>query len=102
MLYMILIPMLVFFFLKDREQILDWLGGFLPKREVAFEPLPAPSRELFENLLAGSERPVSTTMVVVRMLSRLLRDNQSHSRTSSRDLTYLDLPPPVKDQALMA
>ena len=29
MIYMILIPMLVFFFLKDREQILDWIGGFL-------------------------------------------------------------------------
>ena len=30
MVYMILIPMLVFFFLKDREKILEWLGGFLP------------------------------------------------------------------------
>ena len=29
--YMILIPILVFFFLKDRQLILDWLGGFLPK-----------------------------------------------------------------------
>ena len=28
--YLVLIPMLVFFFLKDREKILDWLGGFLP------------------------------------------------------------------------
>lgn len=30
MIYMILIPMMVFFFLKDREQILEWLGAFLP------------------------------------------------------------------------
>ncbi|MAT91692.1 MAG: AI-2E family transporter [Halioglobus sp.] len=30
--YMILIPMLVFFFLKDRKQILQWLGSFLPQR----------------------------------------------------------------------
>ena len=29
-LYMILIPILVFFFLKDRQKILDWLGNFLP------------------------------------------------------------------------
>jgi len=28
--YMILIPMLVFFFLKDKQQLLDWAGGFLP------------------------------------------------------------------------
>ena len=31
MVYMILIPLLVFFFLKDREQIFDWLGRFLPE-----------------------------------------------------------------------
>jgi putative permease len=30
MVYIILIPLLVFFFLKDRQQILDWLGSFLP------------------------------------------------------------------------
>ncbi len=30
MVYMILIPILVFFFLKDRQKILDWLGTFLP------------------------------------------------------------------------
>ena len=30
MVYMVLIPILVFFFLKDRQLILDWMGGFLP------------------------------------------------------------------------
>ena len=30
MVYMILIPMLVFFFLKDRQKIIDWIGSFLP------------------------------------------------------------------------
>lgn len=30
MVYAILIPVLVFFFLKDRDQILNWLGNFLP------------------------------------------------------------------------
>ena len=30
MVYMVLIPILVFFFLKDRQQILEWLGRFLP------------------------------------------------------------------------
>ncbi len=50
------------------------LGGYLPRREVACERLRAPSLELFAKLLEGSERPLSTTMAVVRMLSRLLRD----------------------------
>lgn len=30
MMYLVLIPLLVFFFLKDRQQILDWLARFLP------------------------------------------------------------------------
>jgi putative permease len=30
MIYAILVPLLVFFFLKDRDQILGWLGAFLP------------------------------------------------------------------------
>jgi pyruvate dehydrogenase E1 component len=50
------------------------LGGYLPRREVACERLRAPDLGLFANLLEGSERPLSTTMAVVRMLSRLLRD----------------------------
>jgi putative permease len=29
--YIILVPLLVFFFIKDREQLLAWLGGFLPR-----------------------------------------------------------------------
>ena len=30
MIYAILVPLLVFFFLKDRDQILGWMGAFLP------------------------------------------------------------------------
>lgn len=30
LIYLILVPLLVFFLLKDRELILSWLGGFLP------------------------------------------------------------------------
>ncbi|KJS29939.1 MAG: permase [Desulfatitalea sp. BRH_c12] len=29
--YLIIVPMLVFFFLKDKDKILTWLTGFLPK-----------------------------------------------------------------------
>ncbi len=31
MLYMVLIPILVFFLLKDREQLMAWVGSFLPR-----------------------------------------------------------------------
>lgn len=34
--YLILVPLLVFFFLKDKRRLLDWLSGYLPrKRELA-------------------------------------------------------------------
>jgi len=33
--YLVLVPLLVFFFLKDRQKLLNWLAGFLPpKRSV--------------------------------------------------------------------
>ena len=31
LIYLILVPLLVFFFLKDREKILTWFGAFLPE-----------------------------------------------------------------------
>lgn len=51
------------------------LGGYLPSRRETFEPLAIPSVELFEEFFNGTDgRPVSTTMVYVRILSKLLRD----------------------------
>ncbi len=32
LIYLVLVPMLVFFFLKDRELLLQWLLGFLPRQ----------------------------------------------------------------------
>lgn len=51
------------------------LGGYLPARTVNCEALPIPPVELFADPAKGSgERAVSTTMIVVRLLSKLLRD----------------------------
>ncbi len=53
------------------------LGGYMPARRndaPALDPLP---EELFEEFFKGTEgRKVSTTMVFVRLLSKLLRDKQ--------------------------
>ena len=36
--YLVLVPVLVFFFLKDKEQLVNWVAGFLPKeRQAAIE-----------------------------------------------------------------
>jgi pyruvate dehydrogenase E1 component len=51
------------------------LGGFLPVRRVRCEPLKTPAEELFSEFNAGTgSREVSTTMVIVRILAKLLRD----------------------------
>jgi putative permease len=51
--YMILIPILVFFFLKDREQILDWLAGFLPKERPLLNRLWGEMNLQFANYARG-------------------------------------------------
>lgn len=35
--YAILVPLMVFFFLKDKQTILDWVGGFLPRERQLVE-----------------------------------------------------------------
>ncbi len=53
------------------------LGGYLPARRSAAEPLQVPALESFKALLEGSgEREMSTTMVFVRFLTTLIRDKQ--------------------------
>jgi pyruvate dehydrogenase E1 component len=51
------------------------LGGSVPQRQVRVEPLKAGLDAVFDEFLKGTEgRKASTTMVFVRMLSKLLRD----------------------------
>ncbi len=51
------------------------LGGFVPQRNVEVEPLATPDESLFEEFYKGTEgREVSTTMVFVTILRKLLRD----------------------------
>ena len=53
------------------------LGGSLPRRVFRHKPLPVPGEDLVEEFYAGTEgRQVSTTMVFVRLLGKLLRDPQ--------------------------
>jgi pyruvate dehydrogenase E1 component len=51
------------------------LGGFVPARRHNVQPLQAAPEELYEEFYKGtSGREVSTTMVFVRLLSKLLKD----------------------------
>ncbi|MCL4244525.1 MAG: pyruvate dehydrogenase (acetyl-transferring), homodimeric type, partial [Candidatus Dadabacteria bacterium] len=59
-------------YLKERRRE---LGGFLPQRKVLAGPMELPSPELFEEFHKGSGgRAAATTMAIVRLLAKLLKD----------------------------
>ncbi|HEX6879111.1 MAG TPA: pyruvate dehydrogenase (acetyl-transferring), homodimeric type, partial [Terriglobales bacterium] len=59
-------------YMQDRRK---QLGGYMPARRMKAPKLDPVNEELFEEFYKGTEgRKVSTTMVFVRMLSKLLRD----------------------------
>src|SRR5436190_13405432 len=61
-------------YLRERRKA---LGGYVPARSVRVEPLNAPIEPLFDEFYKGTEgRKASTTMVFVRILSKLLRDKE--------------------------
>jgi len=51
------------------------LGGYVPIRKTDLKPIKEPDESLFEEFQKGTEgREVSTTMVFVRILAKLLKD----------------------------
>jgi pyruvate dehydrogenase E1 component len=59
-------------YMKERRK---QLGGYMPERKVRANPIAPVSEAHFEEFYKGTEgREVSTTMVFVRLLSKLLRD----------------------------
>ncbi len=61
-------------YLKEKRQA---LGGYVPSRKTDLKPIKTPDESLFEEFYKGTEgREVSTTMVFVRILAKLLKDAQ--------------------------
>jgi pyruvate dehydrogenase E1 component len=59
-------------YLRQRRQ---QLGGYLPERKVECAPIQAPPLEVFADQLKGTaEREASTTMSMVKMLAKLMKD----------------------------
>ena len=52
-LYMVLIPILVFFFLKDRDQIVDWVGHFLPEERPLLRQIAGEMNQQVANYARG-------------------------------------------------
>ncbi|MBR9912824.1 MAG: AI-2E family transporter [Gammaproteobacteria bacterium] len=53
LIYMILLPILVFFFLKDSDQILRWLGSFLPSRRPVMNRIWQEMNDQVTNYVRG-------------------------------------------------
>ncbi|MGH9360425.1 MAG: pyruvate dehydrogenase (acetyl-transferring), homodimeric type, partial [Thermoanaerobaculia bacterium] len=58
-------------YLRERRR---QLGGPLPSRRTRREPSPMPDAGFWQEFDAGVDREVSTTMVFVRVLAKLLKD----------------------------
>ncbi|MBI2422661.1 MAG: pyruvate dehydrogenase (acetyl-transferring), homodimeric type [Candidatus Hydrogenedentes bacterium] len=58
-------------YLQERRKA---LGGYLPMRHHNVAPIKTPPEEMIHEFFEGNERGVSTTMVFVRVLAKLLRD----------------------------
>jgi pyruvate dehydrogenase E1 component len=61
-------------YLRERR---SKLGGYVPSRKSMVRPIKTPPEEIFEEFYKSSEeREVSSTMVFVRILAKLLKDKQ--------------------------
>ena len=53
LLYMVLVPLLVFFFLKDGNQMLHWVGSLLPKERPVMNKIFAEMNQQIANYVRG-------------------------------------------------
>ncbi|MEO8399349.1 MAG: pyruvate dehydrogenase (acetyl-transferring), homodimeric type, partial [Ignavibacteriaceae bacterium] len=61
-------------YLKEKR---EKLGGFVPSRKTDVRPIKTPPEDIFEEFYKGTEgRDVSSTMVFVRILAKLLKDKE--------------------------
>ncbi|HVF52453.1 MAG TPA: pyruvate dehydrogenase (acetyl-transferring), homodimeric type [Actinomycetota bacterium] len=56
------------------------LGGFVPERRYARRKLELPTPDLYEEFQGGSKQSVSTTMAFVRLMRKLMRDDDLGKR----------------------
>lgn len=62
--YLILVPILVFFFLKDSQQILAWLADFLPKKRPVMSRIWSEMNQQIANYVRGKVVEIIIVAVV--------------------------------------
>lgn len=70
--YLILVPILVFLFLKDSHQILHWLGRFLPKKRPMMRRVWREMNQQAANYVRGKVVQIVIVMVVAYVVFSLL------------------------------
>lgn len=66
--YLILVPILVFFFLKDKDLLLHWVAGMLPRRRRLIDQVAEEMNEQIANYIRGK----ATEIVIVGGVSYVL------------------------------
>ncbi|MBB3167770.1 AI-2E family transporter [Simiduia aestuariiviva] len=64
LIYLVLVPILVFFFLKDHGVILQWLGGLLPRRRPIMQRVWLEMNEQIANYIRGKALEILIVGVV--------------------------------------
>ena len=70
--YLVLVPILVFFFLKDRERIGDWFRGFLPAERPLLSQVAREMNRQLANYIRGKVIEILICAVVSYLAFKLL------------------------------
>ena len=62
--------------MKYMHKMRQNLGGYQPIRHQEYKSLNAPDSDLFSDFTDGIDRSISTTLALVRMMSKMLRDKE--------------------------
>ena len=68
LIFVVLVPILVFFFLKDRQVLLNWMGGFLPEQRPMLEKIWHEMNDQVANYVRGK----AVEIVIVGLVSYLV------------------------------
>ncbi|TLX55841.1 AI-2E family transporter [Stutzerimonas nosocomialis] len=72
MIYLVLVPILVFFFLKDRQQISDWISGYLPRERGLITQVAQEMNLQIANYIRGKSIEILIVGVVSYVVFALL------------------------------
>ncbi len=77
LIYLILVPILIFFFLKDKDQLLSWIGSLLPSRRRLINQVADEMNDQIANYIRGKAIEIAIVGAVSFVTFAVLRLNYS-------------------------